>query len=275
MDVSIIIVNYNTPELTSNCIQSVLNFTKGIEYEIILVDNASTNCDPQEFKHYFPSIKLVLSKKNLGFAGGNNLGIKEAIGRFVLLLNSDTYLQENAILKAYNYIRTRDKVGVVSVRLIFPDGRLQSACQRFPSIKYCLLEMFRVQKILPKKVSGRLLLGSFFKQDENIKVDWVWGTFFMFPKQILSQLKKGELDDSLFMYGEDMQWCWDISKLGYEVHFCSEAEVVHIMGGSNANKSAMMNSNLKKFKKENYSFFYSVVLTLFEKLLTFTSRAAS
>tara|TARA_R110000850_G_scaffold20864_6_gene61819 strand:+ start:215 stop:1024 length:810 start_codon:yes stop_codon:yes gene_type:complete len=252
MDVSIIIIHYNTPKITSDCIKSIYQQTIGITYELIVVDNGSTIHDSSELKENFTEIILVKSETNLGFAGGNNLGIQYASGKYILLLNSDTYLKDNAILSLFNYMEEHPEAGVVSPRLIFPDGRHQSVSQRFPSIKYSLIELLRLQKFMPKRKAGKLLLGAFFNHLETIKVDWVWGACFMFPRAVLSQLPDQKLDATYFMYCEDMQWCLDISKLGFEIHFFAEAEIVHVMGGSSGKKSTLMRENGELFLKKNY-----------------------
>lgn len=252
MDVSIIIINFNTITLTRNCIASVQQFTADINFEIILVDNASTETDVSVLQNEFPSIKLVQSHLNLGFAGGNNLGIQYASGKYILLLNSDTYLKDNAILSLFNYMEEHPEAGVVSPRLIFPDGRHQSVSQRFPSIKYSLIELLRLQKFMPKAQAGKILLGPFFNHQETVRVDWVWGACFMFRAPILEKLPSKKLDETYFMYFEDMQWCLDITKLGYEIHFFAGAEVIHLMGGSSGSKNKMMLENGELFLKRNY-----------------------
>src|SRR4030095_1669405 len=105
MDISIIIINYNTFTITSDCIRSVVQFTSGGSHEIILVDNASTECDPENFLKEFPQLILVKSAVNAGFANGNNLGIQRARGEYILLLNSDTILREDSIFKCLNYLK--------------------------------------------------------------------------------------------------------------------------------------------------------------------------
>lgn len=267
MDVSIIIVHYNTPELTLNCLESVFKQTRGILFEVIVVDNASTIHNANELKVKFPQITLIRSKINCGFAAGNNLGLYHANGKFILLLNSDTVLKSNAILTAYNYLITNSNVGAVTSRLVFPDGRLQSSCQRFPTLKYTLIELLRIQKFLPKKKAGILLLGAFFDHSESVSVDWIWGTFFMFRKDILHHFPNNKLDETFFMYCEDMQWCWDIKHLGYEIHLCADAEIVHFMGGSSANKEILMKENIVKFKRRNFSKPHRIALSFIGKLL--------
>jgi len=268
IQVSVIIINYNTTELTFDCISSVIEHTHDLVYEIILVDNASRSFPAEEFRRLFPAVKLVMSPENLGFAGGNNLGIKQAAGDFILLLNSDTYLKDNAILKTYEYMLRRPKAGAVSARLVYPDGKHQSVAQRFPSVKYQLIELLRLQKLLPKRSAGRLLLGAFFRHDENTTADWVWGAYFMFRRELLAKMKDGKLDDTYFMYYEDMQWCMDIKRLGYEVHFCSDAEVVHLMGGSSGSKKQLMMQYESVFLEKNYSPLKIRLINTLKRLLT-------
>ncbi len=253
MDVSIIIINYNTYELTVACVASVIQFTNGLEYEIIVVDNASLHFDIEDLHKRFPGVHLIISEVNTGFAGGNNLGISQSKGEYILLLNSDIYLKNNAIHTTYQYLKNHPRVGVVSARLVYPDGRHQSVAQRFPSLKYSIIELLRLQKLMSKAAAGRMFLGAFFNHRENIRADWVWGAYFMFPRKVLGRLAGGQLDQSFFMYFEDMQWCMDIKKLGYEIHFCADAEVVHLMEGSSGKKNEMMYKNGLLFLEKNYN----------------------
>lgn len=270
MDVSIVIINYNTFQLTCDCVCSIFKHTKEISFEIILVDNGSADKDPALFSEIFPGIKLIKSKENLGFAKGNNLGIKEATGKYILLLNSDTKLQSNAIKSTYDYLEAHPEAGAVSAKLIFPDGRHQSVCQRFPSIKYSLFELFRLNKLLPKKIAGKILLGSFFDHSKNVEPDWVWGAYFMFRKKLLDLLPNKKLNETYFLYNEDMQWCWDIKKLGYQIHYNPKDEVIHYMGGSSGEKEKLIQQNYEHFMRGNYSYLHRVAIRGLQKLLAAT-----
>jgi GT2 family glycosyltransferase len=267
MDVSVVIINYNTYDLTVQCIASIKKHTKDIDYEIILVDNASDYFPEETFCQQFPDVKLIKSPINLGFAGGNNLGVYYARGKYVLLLNSDTYLFENSIAMAFRYMEENPRAGVMSAKLIFPDGRHQPVAQRFPRAGYLLLELLRLQKLFPRHISGKLLLGPFFDHSETAKADWVWGTFFFFRKDIIKQLPGKKLDEQYFMYYEDMQWCWDFRKLGYEVHYYAKTALVHLMGGSSANKVSLMKRNKQLFLKRNYGQLEKTLILKLEKLL--------
>lgn len=271
MDVSVVILNYNTYQLTVNCINSIIEKTKDVEIEIILVDNASTECPPELFLKHFPDIILVPNITNLGFSKGNNIGIDLAKANCVLLINSDTQLINNAIKFTYDYLMTRKNVGAVTGKIVFPDGSPQSVCQRFPSIRFQLIELFRIHKFLTKRKAGRLLLGSFFDYKEDIKADWIWGTYFMFKKNIISNLPEGKLDDSNFMYGEDMQWCLDIKNIGYEIHYNKDAEIIHYLGASKGLANEMIKNNYNIFLNRNFAAFHKLIIKLLSYFLSTSS----
>ena len=243
--------------------KSVIKYTKDIQYEIILVDNASTNCNPDEFLERFPTIRLVKSPVNAAFSKGNNRGIEVVKGEYVLLLNSDTELTANAILPCIEYLQKNIKTAVVTTKLIYPDGRLQHTCQRFPNVVYNVLEKLRFQKFFPR-LGGKLILGPFFNYNETVKVDWTWGAFFMFPRRILKELPSGKLNDAFFMYCEDVKWCWDFKELGYDIIYLPHGGVIHYMGGSSGPKNDQMKLNHETFLRENYSWFKSIGVRIFE-----------
>ena len=265
--VSIIIVNYNTFGLTSRCIQSIMHFVNDLAYEIILVDNNSTDTDPNAFTEQFPFVRLIKSQTNLGFAKGNNVGIAAASGDYILLLNSDTELVHDAVSVVYQFLETHRNIAVASARLEYPNGTVQHNCQRFPSIRVKLFELFRLQKLFPK-TGSRILLGSFFGHHEIIYPDWVWGTFFMFKKELLQRLPNNKLADDFFMYVEDMQWCFEFRKLGLEIAFVPQAKVIHHMSASGGKKSALMQQNLVFFMRQYYSSIHRTCIELVNLLLT-------
>jgi len=232
MQLSIIIINYNTFQLTCNCIQSIYEKLLDVEYEIILVDNASVECDANLFKEKFPKIKLIISPTNTGFTGGNNLGVENAIGEYLLLLNSDTELINNAPKICLDYIQQHKEVGMVTCQLVYPDGKIQYNTRRFRTISWELLEIFPFYKLLSKPKREALMLHHYFDHKNFANADWVWGAFMLFPKSIIQQLPKKKLSDDFFMYCEDVLWCWDFNQLGYQIHFLPEAKVMHVHKGS-------------------------------------------
>ncbi|MFM7511524.1 MAG: glycosyltransferase family 2 protein [Bacteroidota bacterium] len=233
--VSVIIINYNTFQLTVDCIQSVLLHTKKVPVEIILVDNASVEKDPRMFLDLFPSIKLICSEKNLGFAGGNNVGLQAAKGDFVLLLNSDTYLLEDSISLSVAAMQQQSQIGVLGCRQVFPDGALQFSARRFRSITWEIFDLFRfLLFLLPPATRGIKMLGQYFKHDQSTEVDWVNGAFFMIRRSALAQLPGHKLDERFFMYGEDVLWCEQFKELGFSIYFLASTTIVHIASASTA-----------------------------------------
>ena len=243
--VSVIIINYNTFSLTSACIRSVYAHTKSVSFEVILVDNASVECDADDFLREFPQLKLIKSLTNAGFAAGNNLGIAAASGHYYLLLNSDTLLTEDSIGKAYHFLSERADVGVVGCRQVYPDGKIQFVARKFRSIRWELLDLFRfVTYLMPYKRRSRLLLGKYFKNDTTCEADWVNGAFFMMPASVVRAMPGQQLDDRFFMYGEDVLWCEQIRQLGYRIFFFADTTIIHIAGASTALKRQLQLRNV-------------------------------
>jgi GT2 family glycosyltransferase len=227
-DVSIIIINYNTFEFTSNCIRSVYNYTKNIEFEIIVVDNASIECDPALLLVQFPHIMLVKSDKNLGFAGGNNLGIAYATGKYILLLNSDTELVENSIKFIYDKCRLLTDLGAATIRVTYPDGRAQPVAQYFPHAGFHFLDTSRLSRVFKKYCSTKRPVLDYTK---SFVADWVSGAFYFFPRKNLKQVG-GKLSENFYMYVEDMEWSLLFSKAGLKNYYFSESHIIHHEGKS-------------------------------------------
>jgi len=228
MKLSIIIINFNTFNLSCNCINSVYEKLKEVEFEIILVDNSSNECDPNLFKVKFPKINLIISNTNTGFAGGNNLGLQYATGEYILLLNSDTELINNAPKICLDHLQENKIVGLVTCQLSYPNGIIQHNCRRFRTIGWELIEIFPLYKLMSKSKSEQRMLHSYFDHQSFSDCDWVWGTFMLFPKKLVSQFPEKKLSTDFFMYCEDVLWCWEIKQLGYHIHFLPEAKVMHI-----------------------------------------------
>jgi GT2 family glycosyltransferase len=204
-----------------------------VSFEIILVDNSSTDVDPDKFLILFPQIILIKNTTNFGFSKGNNIGIKHSSGKYVILANSDTYLKEDSISKLVTQFISLSNIAVLGPRMTYPDGRIQNTARKFRSINWELLDLFRIVPLLmPYKKRAKLMLGKYFKANFNCECDWLNGAFFMFKKSILNELPDGQLDDRFFMYGEDHLWCYQFKKLGYKNYFFYETTIIHINNAS-------------------------------------------
>lgn len=229
MLVSIVIVNYNTFKVTCDCIESVIQHTKEVDYEIILVDNASKETDPEEFARKFPNIVLIKNPENTGFAGGNNLGIQHAKGDVILLLNSDTIILDDSISIAAKQLAADKICGAITVHLTYADGKYQHNARKFRSLRNEILDLLRpLLYLLPYRKRAVLMLNQYFKGDFDTTVDWVSGAFMMFRKDVLNALPGKKLDERFFMYGEDHLWGYQIKQAGFENRFLSNVKVIHI-----------------------------------------------
>lgn len=277
MLVSIIIVNYNTFQITCDCIESVIRHTQKVPYEIIVVDNASPKDNPDEFLRKFPSIKLIKSKENGGFAKGNNLGIEVAKGDIILLLNSDTLLTEDSISIAAEALRQRPDVGALGVRLTYTDGKLQHTARKFRSIRNEVLDVFRpLLKMVPYKKRSQLMLNQYFHGDYSTYADWVSGAFMMFRRSLLEKLPGHKLDERFFMYGEDQLWCYQFSLLGFRNYYLADTTVIHIHNASTApskqlqllKKFLALELTIMEYRKgrKPYYYIFSGILTAKEML---------
>ena len=232
IEVSIIIVNWNTRDILRNCLISVYEQTMGITFEVIVIDNASSDASAAMVKQEFPRVILIENTENKGFAVANDQGMEIAKGRYVLLLNSDTIVLNGAIPKTVNYASRNPDAGVIGCRAVWPDGRRQNTCFRFVNLPLLLLSslvFFRMAKPfhIPLLHPERYLNLDFEKEHN---VDVVAGCFFLVRHEVIEQV--GMFDTDFFMYGEEMEWCSRIHKAGWKICYFPGAEIVHLYGAS-------------------------------------------
>lgn len=264
MQLSIIIVNYNTFQLTCNCINSVIRHTKAVNYEIILVDNNSTERIEKNFETTFPGqLYFLKSEKNLGFAGGNNLGIRHAKGEYILLLNSDTELLEDSISKTYYYAKTIDNLGAITCKLLNPDQKsFQNAARPFYSVRNHLIKTLGLKSLLENRLRKN---EEKYNLNRSFQSDWIWGTFFMFPYRNLN-LIGGKLSETFFMYSEDVEWCYIFKQKRLQNHYFADTAIVHHIGKSSNSidrKKAIKESHLVFLRKYRGGFIYFLEVLLF------------
>lgn len=222
MDVSVIIVNYNTKSLLKDCIQSICSNTHGCSYEIIVVDNASSDGSVQMLKEEFPQVQVIASDTNLGFGKANNLGAKRAKGDYLFLLNSDTELFNDSIKGLWEYARTYPgKLGVVGGTLLQPNHAPNLSFGYFPCIKNELLYLWNK---LWKNEHG------FKRQDSPYKVDFVCGADMLIPKTVFQKLNG--FDPAFFLYYEETDLQKRMEKLNLDRIILPSVKIIHREGGS-------------------------------------------
>ncbi|MGL4606156.1 MAG: glycosyltransferase family 2 protein [Eubacteriaceae bacterium] len=227
MDISIIIVNYKTLELTSNCIDSVLKSrTKDLQYEIILVDNNSNDGSVQKISDRFPEIKIIINEKNLGFSKANNLGIKASKGDYILLLNSDTIVDLDTLTLSFDFIKKHKHIGALGCKILLPNGSLDSACKRsFPTPLNGIYHSLHLDDAFPESVRFGEYNLTYIDENKTCSIDCVMGAFMMVPRRVIDIV--GMLDEDFFMYGEDVDWCYRIKNAGYQIMYYPDTRIFH------------------------------------------------
>lgn len=255
MDVSIIIVNWNTRDILRDCLESVYEQTKDISYEVIVIDNASSDDSVQMIKSKFPQVILIENAENRGFASANNQGIQIAKGRYCLLLNSDTIVLDGAIQKTLAFADQHPEAAVVGCKVLNSDRSLQPTCFMFPSLLNLFLSATYLYKIFHhSRFFGREQM-TWWDRNDVSEVDVVTGCFMLVRNKAIEQV--GLMDESFFMYAEETDWCYRYIQSGWKNIFYPDAAIIHLGGQSSKIVKVKMLNQLRKsvlqFMKKHYS----------------------
>lgn len=233
MDVSIVIVGWNASNLLQGCLSSVFEQTKGIAFEVVYVDNASEDRNVEMVAAEFPAVRIIRNETNAGFTRGSNQGIKASDGRYVLLLNSDTIIQDNAIARMVEFADAHPEAGVVGCKVFHPDGSLQRTCFMYPSILNMFLAASYLYKLFPRsRFFGREVM-TWWDFDEVRQVQAVCGCCSLIRREAINQV--GLMDETYFFYGDESDWCYRFEKGGWKNLFTPSARIIHY-GGATTNR---------------------------------------
>jgi GT2 family glycosyltransferase len=273
MDVSVVIVNWNTEDLLFNCLKSIYEHTRDVQFEVIVVDNASTDGSVIMIKKHFPQTILFANKANYGFATANNQGIAVSNGRYILLLNSDTVLIENTIFNVYKFANNQTDAAVVGCKILNGDRSLQGSAFLFPSLLNFFLLVVYLAKIFPSnRFFGRERMGWWGWNDVR-EVDVLVGCFMFVRMKAIEEV--GPMDSQFFMYYEETDWCYRFKQAGWKILYAPISNVIHFGGGSskkNPNKMLLQkySSMLLYYKKHKGALVYAVACALL--MLNFSLR---
>lgn len=236
MDLSVVIVNYQTFELTKNTINSILEYDYPFSLEIFVVDNASSDDSLARLKDYFKgNVKFIASEENNGFAAGNNQALRQAGGKYQLLLNSDTIVWENTLKDIYDYMERNEDVGACGCRVLLENGELDKACKRsFPNVKNSFFRLFHI----PTNSKDDNYNLTDLPDDEVYEIDCLTGAFMFIRKTALDEI--GLLDETFFMYGEDIDLCYRIKKAGWKIIYYGESKITHLKGASSKKQKSKL-----------------------------------
>ncbi|MEY4744186.1 MAG: hypothetical protein RL272_131 [Candidatus Parcubacteria bacterium] len=250
MDVSVVIVNWKVKDLLRRCLASLYRETKGVSFETFVTDNASGDGSVEMVLKEFPDVTVIANNRNMGFAAGNNPAIMQAHGDFVLLLNPDVELKDDAVAAMAGYMRRHPHVGILGPRLVGADGKLQPSVRRFPTLASQALIMLKLHRALRGLPSLRRYFADDFDYGKEAAVDQVMGAAFMIRKGLIREL--GGLDERFFIWFEEVDYCKRAKDAGFQVWYAPVATVVHNGGESfgrafGPTKQRYFNDSLRKY----------------------------
>ncbi|MDH3214722.1 MAG: glycosyltransferase [Candidatus Krumholzibacteria bacterium] len=259
MDISVIIVSYNSRADLEPCLESLKKQSLFDRTEVVVVDNASTDGTPEMVRDRYPWVNLRLSGRNVGYSRGVNLGMQVAQGRYFLVLNPDTVVREHSIEKLFQFMEHTPDAGVVGPKLIFNDGNVQYSCRRFYNWKVLILRRTFLGRIFKNStaISEHLMLD--YDHETTTAVDWIIGACMLVRRQAVESV--GPMDERFFLYFEDVDWCYRMKQKEWGVYYCPEAVVVHGYERESAqsviNRSfvAHLASLIRYYEKWNFVFY--------------------
>jgi GT2 family glycosyltransferase len=228
MDISVVIVGWNAKHYLELCLESLAGAPPSRSMEVIVVDNASEDGSAEMIESRFPHVKLIRSSENLGFSKGNNVGIRQCQGRYIALVNPDVIVLPDCLDNLADFLDQNPKVGNVGPRVLNPDMSLQSSCRRFPTLwnNFCSAAGLATALKNSRFFAGEHMF--YFRHDRTLPVDVLVGCFSMIRREAFDDI--GLLDEDLFMYGDDVDWCRRCWKAGWQVVFFPGAKAVHDRG---------------------------------------------
>jgi GT2 family glycosyltransferase len=236
---SIVIVNYNVKNLLKKCLESIFEYEKDTEFEVIVVDNNSSDHSKEMLKKDFSQVRVIENKRNLGFSAGCNQGIKQSQGRYILLLNPDTELTTGGFEKMIDFMDSKPEIGICGPKMMDQEGNLQFSCRSFPS---CLTAVSSSQSILNRIFPENFLSQRYLLKNQDHsqirEVDWVSGSCLLAKRELLE--KVGLLDERFYMYVEDVDLCYRAKMAGFSVFYVPKVLVIHHIGKSTQKKKLNM-----------------------------------
>lgn len=256
LKLSVVIVNWNTRELLHACLASLHKALENPNFEVLVVDNASSDGSADMVESEFPRAKLIRLPENVGFSRGNNVALRQARGEFLLLLNSDTEVIGDALERMIAEMERNPQVGALGAQLLNPDKTVQLSCRKFPSYRTALFHRKSIlTRLFPRNKYSSQYLMTGTGHGATMEVDWVIGACLMTRRTVIDQV--GLLDEEFFMYAEDVDWCYRMRRAGWKVVYLPEAKVMHHYEKSASKVPYRMNierhRSMWRFYQKHYS----------------------
>ncbi len=264
MDVSIILVSYNTKDLTRDCLKSVYEKTQGVEFEIFVVDNNSYDGSAEMIEQEFPDVRLIRNSENKGFGAANNIAIRQCNAKYIFCLNTDTVLLNNAVKIFFDFMENSENsnVGACGGQLFDKDMNANYSVNRFIGTDRILFSMFGLKYLFPKYYKKKYALNILEQYNTITEVDAICGADLFLRKSVIDEV--GMFDEDYFMYFEETDLCKRIQQAGYLVMFLPEVKIIHYAGGSTVKKKININhlKSILLYYKKNVSIFSYMLLKI-------------
>jgi len=227
-DISVIIVNLNTCDLLRACLTSLASERATAEIEILVIDNGSRDGSAEMVREQFPDVVFTANERNEGFARPNNTGMRQAQGRYLLLLNSDTEVRPGALRTMLKFMESHPEAGACGPKLVYPDGKTQRSVKAFPTLFTHACDMLFLDVLFP----GSRLFGRgeqrYFDYTRAAPVDHLMAAAFLVRRETYESV--GPLDERFAIYYNDMDWCYRMKAAGWQIWYLPDAEVIHYLG---------------------------------------------
>lgn len=230
-DVSVVVVHHETPRELADCLTSVAKASAGLRVDVSVADNASSDFSADQVLDRIPGAKVMRNPSNVGFAKAANEALRQASGRYLLLLNPDTVVAPDTLKRMIDYMDAHRDVGCATPRLVLPDGRLDLACRRsFPTPKRSFYRLTMLSRLFPKSRRFAQYNLTYLDESQEAEIDAPCGAFMMVRAEIREQV--GLLDERYFMYGEDLDWAYRIKQAGWRIMYVPITTVTHVKRAS-------------------------------------------
>lgn len=236
LDISVILVSYNTIDMTKKALNDLFASVGNLEMEVFMIDNASRDNSAEVLRREYPHITLIENQQNVGFGRANNQALPFIRGRYVLLLNTDAFVESDTLFKTMQYMEAHPKCGMLGVRLLGRDGTLQPSCRYFPTSWNIFLERTNLKKFFKHT---KLIDDMSWDHNSVRNCDWVPGCYALIRKEVIDQV--GLFDPRYFLYYEEVDHCFAAKRAGWEVAYFPDSTVVHV-GGESAKQDAAISS---------------------------------
>lgn len=268
MELSIIIVSWNVADLLLTCLRSIYATADPARIEVIVVDSASTDDAVSRVRENYPQVQLIPQSENVGFTRGSNIGLREARGKYLFLLNPDTEIVGSALEDMIAYLNAHAEIGIIGPRTLNTDRTQQSTRRRFPTLATAIFESTWLQGYAPRSVLDRYYVAD-AADDATAEVDWVQGSALLARRAVYEQI--GGLDEGYVMFSEEMDWCKRAKDAGWRVVYLGTVQIIHHGGKSTDQVVARRHIHFQESKLRYFRKYHGVIVAQGLRLFLLTS----